>query len=92
MTVTSAKEYQQPTFIAARGVRNITPADADLTDIALQLYVTGAGNLRITGLDGVDVTIAISSAMVAGGAFVLPCCVVRVWSTNTTATGIFALV
>jgi len=85
MTVTSAKEYQQPTFIASRGVRNITPADVDLTDVALQLYVTTGGTLVITGLDGVTTTITVPNG------YTHPSIVVRIASTST-ASGIIAYV
>lgn len=83
----------QSTFIASRGCRNITPSDTgELADVALQLYVTQAGTLHVTGIDGIETTITITSAMVAGGGYTHPSAVTKVWANGTTASGIIAYV
>jgi hypothetical protein len=65
----------------------VVPADGG--DIACgcstALVIGVAGNLRVTTLDGDDVTLL---SVPAG---ILPLMVTRVWATNTTATGISAL-
>jgi hypothetical protein len=74
----------------AEGAALVTPADADFTSsvrpVASGLYVGGAGNIRVTTVDGDDVLFS----GVAAGTF-MPLMVKRVWSTNTTATLIVAL-
>lgn len=66
---------------------SITPADADLSQAARCLYVGSGGNLRVTTTSGNDVTFT----NVPGG-LILPVSVVRVSSTNTTASGIIGLI
>lgn len=66
---------------------SVTPADSDLATPARSLYVGGGGNLRVTTTGGNDVTFS----NLPGGV-VLPVSVVRVWSTNTTATNIIGLI
>lgn len=51
-----------------------------------ELFVTAAGNLKVTTQAGNDRTIAV----VAGQQ--IPCAVTRVFATGTTATGIIAYV
>jgi len=65
----------------------VTPADSDFTGsrVARGLWVGGAGNVRVTMVNGDDVLI---SGVAAGT--LLPFSVKRVWSTNTTATLIVA--
>lgn len=61
----------------------ITPNDAtDLAEITLNLYVSVAGAVKVTMMDGTDVTYA----NLAAGRH--PLRVKRVWATGTTATGI----
>jgi hypothetical protein len=49
------------------------------------LYVGGTGNIKVTMLDGTDVTF---QSVPVG---ILPIVVLRVWSTGTTATNIIGL-
>jgi hypothetical protein len=74
-------------------VRNwlsVTPADgADnvgTNNVAIGLYVTVAGGVTYTDIDGADVTVTVPAN------FLLTCSVTRVKATGTTATGIFALI
>lgn len=74
-------------------VRNwlsVTPADgADnvgTNNVAIGLYITVAGDVTYTDIDGVDTTVTVPSN------FLLTCSVARVKATGTTATGIFALI
>ena len=68
----------------------VTPAnDADNVgtgNIAIGLYITGAGNVTFHNLDGVSRTIAVPDN------FYLVCSVKRVLATGTTATGIHAII
>jgi len=75
---------------------SVTPSDtANIPNIGVAggsnnkgcvLYVGGAGNLRVLTVGGDDITFA----GVQAGTF-LPVHVLRVFSTNTTATNIVAL-
>ena len=70
------------------GARNVTPSDTPMAAIALELLVRGAGNLVLTGADGVDVTLVIAAAD-------LPyrhTSAVSVVNAATTCTGIIAYV
>lgn len=74
-------------------VRNwlsVTPADgADnvgTNNVAIGLYITVAGDVTYTDIDGVDATVTVPAN------FLLTCSVTRVKATGTTATGIFALI
>jgi hypothetical protein len=68
----------------------VTPADgADNVgtgNVAIGLYITGAGNVTFHNLDGVSRTIAVPDN------FYLICSVKRVLATGTTATGIHAII
>jgi hypothetical protein len=64
----------------------ITPADSDLAHPVRSLYIGGNGNLRVTTINGQDVTFTNISA-----GTILPVSVRRVWSTNTTSTSILGL-
>ena len=66
-------------------IPNIATADGS-GNRGCVLYVGGAGNLRVLTVGGDDVTFT----GVQAGTF-LPVHVLRVFSTNTTATGIVAL-
>ncbi len=74
-------------------VRNwlsVTPADgADnvgTNNVAIGLYITVAGDVTFTDVDGLDITVTVPAN------FILTCSVARVKATGTTATGIFALI
>lgn len=62
---------------------NVTPADADLGDVALGLFVTTGGTLALTCLDGSTVTITVPDNYSHNSA------VTRVASAST-ASGIIA--
>jgi hypothetical protein len=68
----------------------VTPADgADNVgtgNVAIGLYITGAGDVTFHNLDGVSRTIAVPDN------FYLICSVKRVLATGTTATGIHAII
>ena len=64
----------------------ITPADSDLSAVQRSLYIGSAGNLKVTTVNGHEVTF---SNVVAGS--ILPVTVKRVWSTGTTASSIIGL-
>lgn len=64
----------------------ITPNDAsDLTVAVRAVMVTVGGNLTLTRTDGTVVTLTVPAGL-------LPVRAVRIWSTNTTATGLTGLV
>jgi hypothetical protein len=74
-------------------VRNwvsVTPNDSannvGTDNVAIGLYITVAGDVVFTDVDGNDNTVTVPSN------FYLNCSVARVKSTGTTATGIFALI
>lgn len=75
---------------------DVTPNDsADIPSVSTQdgsgnngcvLYIGGAGNIKVTTAGGDTVTF---TGLLAG--MFLPVQVLRVWSTDTTATNIIAL-
>jgi hypothetical protein len=73
-------------FGQAYGGAAVTPNDStDLTRLARGLFVTGAGNIKVTMASGDVLTFS------SGASQYHPIEVKRVWSTTTTATGIIAL-
>ena len=74
-----------PDSVASRAYA-ITPTNSDLAAPVRAIYVGGAGNVQITDPDG-NVTIFYN---VPAGT-ILPVMIVRVSSTNTTATNIVGL-
>lgn len=70
----------------AVGGFSITPADSDLTRPIRGIYVGGAGNLRVTTLDGSDLTFDVVPV-----GLLMPIQIKRVWSTSTTATLLIGL-
>lgn len=66
----------------------VTPADSDFASgaVAVALLIGTGGNVRVTTVNGTDIVIPVTSG------FLLPLSVTRVWSTNTTASNIVALV
>ncbi len=63
-----------------------TPVQSDtvnLTRVGRGLYIGGAGNVKVTGIDGVDYVMV---ALAVGTWH--PCEIIRVWSTGTTGTDI----
>ena len=77
------------TTIAGPGIdyAPVTPNDsADLADVAIALYIEGAGDVTFVSLKGEERTVAVSDF-----GWIL-CGVARVLDTGTTATGIHAVV
>lgn len=71
----------------ARDYVPVTPSnDTDLADVAIALYVEGAGDVSFVSLAGETRTVGVTDY-----GYIL-CGVRRVRSTGTTATGIHALV
>lgn len=67
------------------GAYAVTPDDSnDLSEMTLSLYISTAGTLKVTMLDGS----VVSYAAIAAGRH--PLRVKRVWATGTSATGIVA--
>lgn len=68
----------------------VTPNDSadnvGTDNVAIGLYITVAGNVTFTDVDGNDVTVNVPAN------FYLNCSVARVKATGTTATNIFALI
>lgn len=78
----SSRSYDPATSAAA-----VTPHDTnELSNVTTRVFVGGAGNLKVTMMDGTDVTF---TGVTAGS--VLPIRVRRVYSTGTTATNIAAM-
>ncbi len=77
-------------IVPAKGYLAITPADGTgvqwATGPIRSLYVGGAGNVRIIGLDGSDVVI---TGLVAGAVYQFPA--LRIMATSTTATALVGL-
>jgi hypothetical protein len=72
----------------AVGGAAVVPNDgADLAFEARSLYVGGAGDVKVTTVDG---SVLVFAGVPAGT--VLPVAARRVWATGSTATGIVALV
>lgn len=68
------------------GSASVTPSNStDLAQVARSLYVTVAGDVTFTGLDGVD------SVWTVPANFIIPVAMTRVKSTGTTATGLIAI-
>lgn len=77
-----AKTNYSPTFPMFPGdAAAVTPSNTVNFDTASVVWVGGAGNVRVLTAQGSDVTF---TGVLAGA--ILPVQVVRVYSTNTTAT------
>lgn len=71
----------------AREAVSVSPSDTvDLEYVTRALWVGGAGDVKVSMIDGGEVTLA---GIPAGT--LLPIRVKRVWSTGTTGTSIVAL-
>ncbi len=82
------KDLSQP---AVEGVA-VTPGASALANTTRALWVGGAGNVEVTflGIDNLAGTTVIFTGVSAGQ--LLPIRVTHVLATNTTATGIVALI
>jgi len=78
--------YGVSTDSCAKSAVAITKADSDLSVPQRSLFIGTGGNVRVTTVNGHDVTFL----NVASGT-VLPVTVKRVWSTSTTAGNIIGL-
>jgi len=78
--------YGVSTDSCAQSAVAITKADSDLSVPQRSLFVGTGGNVRVTTVNGHDVTF---NNVVSGT--ILPVTVKRVWSTNTTAGDIIGL-
>ncbi len=86
MTQLHQQDPQWQNIPATRAVAVTTSDDDDLADNASSLWIGGAGNVKVTTVEGDEVTF---NGCAAGS--VLPVQVSRVWATGTTATNIVAL-
>lgn len=83
MTMKDASGYDAP----ASNAFSVTPADgSNLTHAARALFVGGAGNIKVDTLGGDTVTF---TGVLAGS--ILPVRILKVYSTDTTATNIVAV-
>jgi hypothetical protein len=77
-----ARTNPSPTFPMYPGdAATVTPSDTNNFDAPSVLWIGGAGNVRVLTAQGTDITF---TGVLAGA--VLPLQVIRVYSTNTTAT------
>ncbi len=81
----------QPALVGGRlnypaiGGEAVTPSDSlDLNQPSRGLMASVAGNVKITMIDGSVLTIPVLANVI------YPLGITRVWSTTTTATGMFA--
>lgn len=73
--------------VSAHGAGAVTPSDSTALNPTRGLYVGGAGNIKVDmAMGGTAVTFV---GVLAGS--ILPIQVVKVYSTDTTATSIVAL-
>ena len=70
----------------AHGAVTVTPADSNLSYDIRGFYVGATGDVRVTTINGNDVTFV---AVPAGQ--IMPISCQRIWSTGTTATSIVGL-
>ena len=83
MAMKDASGYDAP----ASNAFAVTPADgSNLTHAARALFVGGAGNIKVDTLGGDTVTF---TGVVSGA--ILPVRILKVYSTDTTATNIVAV-
>ena len=76
-----------PTFpMYPGGAAAVTPSDSVNLSYPSVVYVGNSGNVQVTTAQGDTVVFS----GVQGGS-VIPVQVIRVWATNTTATGIVAI-
>ena len=72
--------------VSARRAAAVTLSDSAILENTRALYIGGAGNLKVTMVEGGDVTF---SGLNAGT--ILPIQVTKAYSTGSTATNIVAL-
>jgi hypothetical protein len=77
---------QADATVSARRAKAITKSDTVIIENTRALYVGEAGNVKVTMVEGGDVTFA---AVAAGT--ILPVQVVKVWNTGSSAGLIIAL-
>jgi len=72
--------------VAARNAAAVTLHDTDLIQVTRALYIGGAGNLKVTMIEGGVVTF---TGLATGQ--ILPIQAVTCWSTGSTASLVLAL-
>lgn len=83
---TNKRTHPSPSYPSfPNGARAVAQSDTVNMPTPCTVYVGGAGNVRVLTFNGDDVTFI----MPAGGT--VPVTVVRVFTTNTTATGLIAV-
>lgn len=71
---------------SARRAASVTLSDSTVIENTRALYIGTAGNLKVTLVEGGDVTF-----VGLGSGTVLPVQAVKVWSTGSTASNVLAL-
>ena len=80
------KSHKSEVDSPVRHMAAVTPNDStDLTIASRGLYIGGAGNIKVTTVDGDTATMV---GVTAGSYY--PIRIARVWSTDTTATNILS--
>jgi hypothetical protein len=77
---------QADATVSARRAAAVTLSDATVLENTRALYIGGAGNLKVTMVEGGEVTF---TALPAGT--ILPVQVTKCWSTGSSATAVLAL-
>jgi hypothetical protein len=90
MPITNPTGAMAPLGSAGPGAGMSLIVKSDSGPIATQgyaraLYCVQAGNIKATGLDGQDFTVAVPVN------FILPVACSKVWATGTTVTDVFAI-
>jgi hypothetical protein len=83
---TNKRTHPSPSYPSfPNGARAVVQSDTVNMETPCTVYVGGAGDVKVTTFNGDEVTFA----MLAGGT--VPVTVIRVWSTDTTATALVAV-
>ena len=81
------KVFNKEPFHPATRASALSSSDvADLAEAPRALYVGGAGNIRVTMLDGGEATFL---SVPAGS--IIPIRISKLWATSTTATAVMGL-
>jgi hypothetical protein len=77
---------QADATVSARRAAAVTLSDSTVLENTRALFIGGAGNLKVSMVEGGDVTF---SGLLPGT--ILPVQVTKCWSTGSTATNVIAL-